>query len=395
MFFEIDGTSFYILLLLAIQVALAGLVVFLWLFRGTASRKRCDRVEGASLCTGLRLVRFFAVVGAGFSLVGVLTYFSFRPTEPQVLTYYQAPEVTPTTDPDREDDLRMRDGQAEGPAFDEPWRGEKGVGDSRIRETVRKTLQGDSPSSPMVVNPLRNPSLNTYLGLINSWLDEAPKNRQSQPQLVDSLYDRLVTEYGFQGPKSLLAEYLASRQATEKESSSKGLAFLQPGCGKEAQVRWWRKDMTIAGAETPVFFFSMESAWSRCMFVRAFTQGTLQTFFDAHLLAFRYFGGTFQQISYLDLPPPILDVLQQQSTESNEEFSTLAIRYNFKAELVPDPGERVKLVDEKLAELNPFATIDQLNEKLSEILQPAESMNQDRCRQLFEAERLCLQNLPG
>lgn len=395
MFFEIDGTLSYILLLLAIQVALAGLIVFLWLFRRTASGRRSGRVEGGSFNRGLRLVRFCAVLGAAFSLVGVLTYLFFRPTEPQVSTDYQVREVTTSADSDREDDRGMRDRQSTESAFDEPWRGEKGAGDSRIRETVRKTLQGDLPSSSMVVNPMRNPALNTYLGLINSWLDDVPKSGQSQPQLVDSLYDRLVTEYGFQGPKSLLTEYIASRQSTDKESSSKGLAFLQPGCGKEAQVRWWRKDMTIAGAETPVFFFSMESVWSRCMFVRAFTQGTLQTFLNAHPVALRYFGGSFQQISYIELPPAMVGALQEKGSEGNEEFRALAIRYNFKAELVADRGERAKLLDEKLAKLDPIANIDQLNEKLSEILQPAESMKQDRSRRLFETERLCLQNLPG
>lgn len=392
---EGDSTVFYILLLLAVQVALVGLIIFLWLFRRTALCGRSEKLPGASLGRGLRLVRIFAVVGAALSLVGVLTYSLFQLNETQVLTYYQTPEATSSTAADWENDRRGNDGQSPESVIDGPWRAEKGVGDSRIRETVRKTLQGDVPSPSTAFNPVRNPSLNTYLGLINTWLeDNASKGRQSQPQLVDSLYDRLVTDYGFQGPKSLLAEYIASRQSTDKESSSKDPAFLQPGCGKQAQVRWWRKTMTVAGAETPVFFFSMESVWSHGMFVRAFTQESLQTFFEAHLAAFRYFGGTFQQISYIDLPPTMLAVLQQKGPENNEEFRALALRYNFKAEFVADQDERVKHPDEKLAKLSPIAGIDQLNEKLSQVFQPAESGDPDRSGQSFEAERLCLQNLP-
>jgi len=393
MFFEVDSTVFYILLLLAVQVVLAGLIVFLWLFRRTASGGRSERLPGASLGRGLRLVRIFAVVGAALSLVGVLTYLFFRPSESLVTTYYQPPEVTSSAAPDWEDDRHVRDEQAAEPAFDESWRGEKGAGDSRIREIVRKTLQGDAPSPSMAVNPVRNPSLNTYLGLINTWLGDAPKSRQAEPQLVDSLYDRLVTDYGFQGPKSLLAEYIASTQSTDKESSSKNLAFLQPGCGKEAQVRWWRKTMTIAGAETPVFFFSMESVWSHGVFVRAFTQETLQTFFQAHLAAFRYFGGIFQQISYIELPRSLLAVVQTKGSESNEEFRAFAARYNFEVELSAEPSKRENHLDERLSHLDSLESMAKLNEKLREICQATGSRDGERSEQLFEAERLCLLNL--
>jgi len=72
-------------------------------------------------------------------------------------------------------------------------------------------------------------------------------------------------------------------------------AFIpcDPEAGYEAEIDWGAATAILAGEEVRLKFFCMRSKYSGKHFVRFYFCERQQSFFDAHIQAFSFFGGIF------------------------------------------------------------------------------------------------------
>lgn len=102
--------------------------------------------------------------------------------------------------------------------------------------------------------------------------------------------------------------------------------------GVEAQVDWYEAMVELAGQLQKVEVFSMRSMASGGAFHRAYLRATQQAFFEAHELAFQYFGGSFHICRYDNLKSAVTKILKGHTRDENTRFITFRSHWKFRAE---------------------------------------------------------------
>ena len=99
--------------------------------------------------------------------------------------------------------------------------------------------------------------------------------------------------------------------------------------GEEAEVDWYEAQVEFPwGAET-MQFFSMRACFSGREFHIAFPRQTQQAFIEAHIAAFKYFGGVFQTVRYDNLKSAVTRVLRGRKRIESDRFVALRSHYLF------------------------------------------------------------------
>jgi hypothetical protein len=160
------------------------------------------------------------------------------------------------------------------------------AGASSVRDAVRQSLRGSPPAEGKGFQP-SDPVLHTYLGLINRWWMESKDRPHSQVLTADSVYDRLVTKYGFKGNRSDVDSYLAQKDPVIPE-----------GCGKAAEVDWLPVPVVLRGEHLRVICLFIASEWTERYVLFCYRCDNLASFLDAHMRAFDFFGGVFPTLVY-------------------------------------------------------------------------------------------------
>jgi len=88
---------------------------------------------------------------------------------------------------------------------------------------------------------------------------------------------------------------------------------------------WGEAIVEIAGQRRTVYLFLMRACYSGAAFVIAFERQSQQAFLEAHVEAFRFFGGVFQTVRYDNLRSAVkqrLPALRERAYE-REEYSAI------------------------------------------------------------------------
>jgi hypothetical protein len=102
--------------------------------------------------------------------------------------------------------------------------------------------------------------------------------------------------------------------------------------GVEAQVDWYEAYAILDGERTKVQIFCMRSMKSGGGFHRAYLHATQQAFFEAHELAFAYFGGVFQLLRYDNLASAVKKIFRGYTREEHTRFIAFRSHWEFNAE---------------------------------------------------------------
>ena len=94
--------------------------------------------------------------------------------------------------------------------------------------------------------------------------------------------------------------------------------------GQEAEVDWGEAVVEIAGQRRKVYLFLMRACYSGAAFVMAFERETQQAFLEAHVEAFRFFGGCFQLVRYDNLRAAVKQVLRGRRRKEQDASSPRA-----------------------------------------------------------------------
>lgn len=208
------------------------------------------------------------------------------------------------------------------------------TGHSRV--TIRKVLQGEfAEYRRRSTQPY--PVLENYRDTIGRWLKEDRGNPKKQRHTARRIFMRLVEEEGYEGSEVTVRRYVRQWKAKEGIEPPGTFLILEPECGKEAEADWGRAVAIMRGTRIPIHFFCMRSRFSGRHFVRAYPCEKQQAFFDAHIHAFRFFGGVFPTVVYDNLTSAVKKVLTGHSRIEQDGFRKLRSYYSFEARFC-NPG---------------------------------------------------------
>lgn len=395
--FETGESHLYLIALLALaaQCLILGLVALLWLLR--RSRGGLESATATRFSSKPR-VRGTVLAAGGVLAVSILTAFVFLVShipsrDPDSVVLRTSTGVS--TVPQLGDETRPASESAyRRPAAFEPTEPERGRDDSRSDGDSGKFLRARASRSPGLKTSLPTPTPYTYLDLVSTWLREGPEKHKPDSVLVHRAYERLVQDYGFKGSEETLHRLLSTRQEESREPGREARLLLESGCGREAAVTWGEKSAVLGGQKRPVFLFSLRSRWSRAAFVRAYADGRLETFLEAHRQAFESFGGGFAVIAYEELPEPLLRKLKEPLSREAGALHELSLLYHFIPKWESGQNtERVATFSPDLVHSFEAESLDALNTRLGLMETPPGREGQGRFHSL-EEERFCLSALP-
>jgi hypothetical protein len=101
--------------------------------------------------------------------------------------------------------------------------------------------------------------------------------------------------------------------------------------GVEAEVDWGEAIVELAGQRRKVYLFVMRACYSGAAFVLAFERETQQAFLEAHVEAFRFFGGVFRTIRYDNLRSAVRQVLRGRRRVEQDRFVGLRSHYLYES----------------------------------------------------------------
>ena len=193
------------------------------------------------------------------------------------------------------------------------------------RNLIAKALAHSSPPGYRRQKPPPRPVLDSFLSIIDAWVEADGQQPRKQRHTGTRIYERLRDEYGFTGSLSAVRRYLDQRKQTQ------GDVFfpLQFDVGEEGQVDWGEAWCILNGVEQKVFLFCLRLCYSSVSYVRAYYQESQECFQDGHVHALGFLGGVPRRLAYDNLKSAVITVGQGPDRRLNRHFVALRSHYLF------------------------------------------------------------------
>ncbi len=383
----------------AIQVAILGVLGLILVHRRFRRPSGSDIQGGPPSATRFRHRWLLGGGLIGAVLVAAGIYHFILPEEHPWYEHYD-----PRTKPDISISNHSRTDPGQVPTESSPphrshrdLRVRPDAGAPRIQEATRRYLRGRPPTERKGFQT-PDPVLHTYLSLIKKWQMESRNHSEGRGLTVDSVYDRLVTKYGFRGSRSTVRNYFAHRPY-----------FIPEGCGQGAEVDWIPIPVVINGEQVSLECLFMASEWSGRSVIFCYRCDHLASFLDAHIRAFDFFGGIFPTLRYRALSDPMAERLGPVNTPQKDLFDRFCRYYNFRPEFHsihegPDLDSREKslrdLLSKRLLSGAIFHDLDELNRTLLDraaaAAREADAQNghAEAVHEMYQQEKICLLSFP-
>jgi transposase len=199
------------------------------------------------------------------------------------------------------------------------------------RRTVRQALA--SPLPPPRRQPERRPApkLGPYRPLIDEWLRADREAPRKQRHTAKRVWQRLLDEHGAEVSERQVRRYVRVRRRELGEPVDEVFVPQVHEPGVEAEVDWGEAIVEIGGQRRRVYLFLMRACYSGAAFVIAFERETQQAFLEAHVEAFRFFGGAFALIRYDNLRSAVKQVLRGRRRKEQDRFIALRSHYLYES----------------------------------------------------------------
>ena len=198
------------------------------------------------------------------------------------------------------------------------------------RRAVRQALAAALPPPRRRPEGRPAPKLGPYRPLIDEWLAADREAPRKQRHTSKRIWQRLRAEYRAEVAETTVRDYVRRRR---RELGEPGDAFVPqlhlPGV--EAEVDWGEAEALIAGQRLRVGIFLMRACYSGAAFVIAFERQTQQAFLEAHVEAFRFFGGVFELVRYDNLRSAVKQVLRGRRRVETDRFVALRSHYLYES----------------------------------------------------------------
>src|SRR5262245_27787694 len=203
-------------------------------------------------------------------------------------------------------------------------------------DTLAKILTHPEPPAFRTA-PRPRHKLGPFLPIIHQILEDDRKAPKKQRHTANRIFQRLRSEYGYEGGKTVVKAAVAAWKARSAE------VFVPlahpPG---EAQVDFGEAEITLDGRPAKVALFVMTLPYSDALFVRAFPRECTEAFLEGHVRAFAYFGGVPRRISYDNTKIAVAKVTGGRGRVVTREFQRLKSHHLFEAHFcrVRRPNEK-------------------------------------------------------
>ena len=202
------------------------------------------------------------------------------------------------------------------------------------RGTVRKYLRSDVVE-PRYSKRHNSTKLDPYAAELLAWLKAEDRKGRKQRRRVTQLHAELVKQ-GFTGSYVRVACFVRKwRQAQQDAAKTAGKRVYVPlvfAAGEAFQFDWSEDWAFIGGERTKLQVAQFKLSHSRAFFLRAYLLQTHEMLFDAHVHAFRVFGGVPRRGIYDNMKTAVDRVGRGKAREVNARFAAMASHYLYEAE---------------------------------------------------------------
>jgi transposase len=191
------------------------------------------------------------------------------------------------------------------------------------RPTLRKIRDNSQPPGYQRSKPVEKSKIGPYLGRIKEIIDADKQVPRKQRHTAKKILGTLQSE-GFTGGYTIVKDAVRQIKKISKE------VFMplsqRPG---EAQVDFGHALANFNGTLKKVVFFVMSMVHSDAMFVMSFPRECTESFLEAHVRAFNFFGCVPKRISYDNTRVAITKILKHHKRKYTSEFKRLISHYLF------------------------------------------------------------------
>src|SRR5712691_11475212 len=194
------------------------------------------------------------------------------------------------------------------------------------RIAIRKALRDPGPATYTSQSLRSRPVLQPFLALIDHWLEEDNTRPPKQRHTAHRIYDRLVTEFAFQGGESTIRQYVREQRPRGRE------VFIplehDPA---EAQADWGEAMVHMKGRLVKANLFCLRLCYSTRFFVKAFPRQSREAFFAGHVASFEAVSGVPRSITYDNLSSAVKKVLSGPRRQEQQEFVAFRSHHLFES----------------------------------------------------------------
>lgn len=273
------------------------------------------------------------------------------------------------------------------------------------RYTVRKAIVTAQPPGYRLTAARPAPALGSWKARIDALLVESATMPRKQRFTAHRIYD-LIRGEGYAGGESTVRAYVGQRRPNPARPPERFVPLVfDPG--EAAEADWGEAEVELAGELVIVQYFAVRLCYSRRIFVRAYPTQKQESFLDAHVGAFAFFGGVPRAIIYDNLKTAVRVVLTGRSRVEQQKFTVFRSHYLFEGRYcTPGQGHEKGGIEGGIGFVrrNFFtprlraASFDDLNQQLLTLCEADDQRTVDGqpepIRRMWEEERACLLPLP-
>ena len=274
------------------------------------------------------------------------------------------------------------------------------------RNTVKKYWEGNAvPWDRKEYS--RDPAVMTtdVVQFITSCLDEDDRERvKKQRHTARRIYQRLVEEYGFTGSESSVRNVVHDMRAARKET--KVFVPLKFAPGEAVQIDWGEATVYMNGEKLVINLFCARLCHSCAPYVIAYKRQNLESFLDAIIRTFQYYGGVPRRVIFDNARVAVKSGFGAHAA-AQDDYKQLSAHYGFEPVFCnPASGNEKGLVENLVGyirrnvcvPLPKVKKLDELNVKLLEkcvhYLDHKIDSRPAPVGIMLEEDRQCLQALP-
>ena len=274
------------------------------------------------------------------------------------------------------------------------------------RNTVKKYWEGNAvPWDRKEYS--RDPAVMTtdVVQFITSCLDEDDRERvKKQRHTARRIYQRLVEEYGFTGSESSVRNVVHDMRAARKET--KVFVPLKFAPGEAVQIDWGEATVYMNGEKLVINLFCARLCHSCAPYVIAYKRQNLESFLDAIIRTFQYYGGVPRRVIFDNARVAVKSGFGAHAA-AQDDYKQLSAHYGFEPVFCnPASGNEKGLVENLVGyirrnvcvPLPKVKNLEELNVKLLEkcvhYLDHKIDSRPAPVGIMLEEDRQCLQALP-
>jgi len=193
------------------------------------------------------------------------------------------------------------------------------------RNTVRRVIRAEKSGRNYQRSTQPLPVLNIFKETLVSWLNNDHKLLKKERRSAMKYYTQLK-ESGYSGSYDSVQRFVKAWRCTSRESLKAYIPqYFHPG--EAYQFDWSEETVALAGVVQKIKVAQFRLSYSRKFFLVAYARETQEMLFDAHNLAFKFFGGLTLRGIYDNMKTAVDSVYKGKERTFNRRFLALMDHY--------------------------------------------------------------------